>query len=464
MNVDVYKGGAGGDAHDQLAAMRSGAATSAGLVDRALSRIGEGDGQLRAFAVVLADRAHADAARADELRADGKDLPLLGVPVAVKADLAVAGVRHYLRPDGAPAAADCPEVAALRAAGAVVLGHSAMSEAALWATTTSRLHGATANPLDGALSSGGSSGGSAAAVAAGWAAAAVGTDMGGSVRIPAACCGLVGLKPQHGRRPAGPADGRWHGLREPGPITTSVRDCALLHWVLGGPLPSSPDRPRHAPDQLRVGVVGGPGDASGAAPAAAALLASLGHDVVPVPPPAARLPLLAAAPRYLRAAAEEVAELGPAAVLERRTVQAAAAGRLVPRYAAGLSARASAAAARHVRRLFRDVDVLLTPALGAPVPALAAWSSSGALRAGWGQLGLAEHTALWNVTGQPALVMPIRSAAPAGSSLPPPSVQLVGRPWGETAVLALAAALEQIDRARGPVASVPSPTPTKERP
>ncbi len=431
------------DAHDVLAALRAGTTTSARLVDEALRAIAEQDGALRAFAVVLADSARQAAAASDAARADGRDLPLLGLPVAVKADLAIAGVRHYLSPSSLPARGDCPEVAALRAAGAVVVGHTAMSEAALWATTTSRLHGVTGNPHHPALSPGGSSGGSAAAVAAGWVAAAVGTDMGGSVRIPAACCGLVGLKPQRGRRPIYSADRRWHGLREPGPIARSARDCALLHWVLGGPLPALTQPAQPGP--LRIGVVLGPGDPAGAVRDAASALAALGHDVDQEPgatAPLGRAAVLAAVPRYLRAAADEVAALSPDAVLERRTVQAARAGRLVPRVAASASARASGLFERRVRRLFDHVDVLLSPALGSAVPAVGQWSSSSAASAGLGQRQLAEHTAIWNVTGHPALVMPIRSAAPARRDLPPPAIQLVGRPWAEPTLLALAAALE----------------------
>lgn len=461
--MGVYEAGLAGDMHDQLVALSAGTATSVGLVDHALAAITDGDAQLRAFAVVLADAARADAVRADAARAAGLELPLLGIPVAVKADLAVAGVRPYLQPDGEPAAADCPEVAALRAAGAVVLGHTSMSEAALWATTASRLHGATRNPHHARLSPGGSSGGSAAAVAAGWASGAVGTDMGGSVRIPAACCGLVGLKPQRGRRPADPADRRWHGLREPGPIARTVRDCALLHWVLGGPPPPQPGQvPAHR-TRLRVGVLpSGERAAGGAVSTAAALLNSLGHDVFEVAP-LSSAPVLAAGPRYLRAAADEVGMLGPAAVLERRTTQAAHLGRLVPRFVTALSVRTAGLLESRVRRLFKDVDVLLTPALGGPVPPLAAWSTSSAIHAGLAQRRLAGHTALWNVTGHPALVMPLPAATARAASRPPPSIQLVGRPWTESTLLSLAAALEELAEARSPVAaSAPTRLPQEQ--
>lgn len=266
--------------------------------------------------------------------------------------------------------------------------------------------------------------------------------MGGSVRIPAACCGLVGFKPQRGRRPRGAADHRWSGLREPGPLTHTVRDTVLLNTVLGGPRPAPP------PVGLRVGLVLGPDDGRGAVATAAELLQTLGHTCT-VLSPLPVLPVAVALPRYLRGAADEVALLGPDALLERRTAQAARAGRLVPP-AAVTAARWAAPAAEHqVRWVFRDVDVVLTPVLALPVPTLATGSDRSALAAGLEQSRLARHTALWNVTGHPALALPLHSTAAAHPGQPPPAIQLVGRPWQDATVLALGLALEQLLAARG---------------
>src|SRR5699024_7132934 len=129
----------------------------------------------------------------------------------------------------APAREDAEVVRRLRAAGAVIVGKTNMPELALWGHfTSSKTYGVTRNPLDPALSPGGSSGGAAAAVASGMVAAAVGSDGGGSIRLPAAMCGLFGLKPQRGRVPLGADEGHWHGLTHFGPIARSVEDGALL--------------------------------------------------------------------------------------------------------------------------------------------------------------------------------------------------------------------------------------------
>jgi Amidase len=181
--------------------VREGAASSAELVEAALARTEALDGRLGAFVTVLADRARADAAARDLQRRRGEPLgPLHGVPVAVKDLVDIAGT---VTGAGSPklagnlATRDAEVVARLRAAGAVVVGKTRTHEFAYGVLTPG-----TVNPWDGTRIAGGSSGGSAAAVAAGLVPAAVGTDTAGSVRIPAACCGVVGFKPTLGRVPA----------------------------------------------------------------------------------------------------------------------------------------------------------------------------------------------------------------------------------------------------------------------
>src|SRR5919198_4441426 len=220
----------------QAEQLRDGSLSARRLTEIYLERIDRLDPALRAYRTVRREAALAEADAADVRLRAGDNAPLLGVPVAVKDNMNVAGelATHGTGLVREPAREDCEAVRRLRAAGAVILGLTAMPELALWGhDTSSPTWGATRNPHDPRRSPGGSSGGSAAAVGAGLAAAALGTDGGGSIRIPAACCGLVGLKPQRDRLPLAPADGHWLGLTQLGPIARTVEDAALLADVLG---------------------------------------------------------------------------------------------------------------------------------------------------------------------------------------------------------------------------------------
>ncbi len=217
--------------------VRSGRRSAVDVTHEYAARIGTLDPELNAFASVRRAGALADAAAVDADPRRG-ELPLAGVPVAIKDNMSVVGepARH-----GSAATADRPAVdddllvARLRAAGAVVVGTTRMPELAAWAFTSSTLSGPTRNPLDTSLDPGGSSGGAAVAVASGMAAAAVGTDGGGSIRVPAAACGLVGLKPTRGLVPLpGGEDEHWFGMSVAGPITRTVEDAAAMLAVLAG--------------------------------------------------------------------------------------------------------------------------------------------------------------------------------------------------------------------------------------
>ncbi len=230
-----------------IAAMVHDGRTSAVRVAMAhVARIAERDGELGAFQAHDPDRVLAEAEAVDA-RADRFALPLAGVPVAVKDNVDVAG--YATRYGSAatstePARRDDELVRRLRSAGAVVVGKTRMPELAIWGFTHSRL-GCTRNPLDPPRP-GGSSGGSATAVAAGMAALALGTDGGGSIRIPAAYCGLVGLKPGRGVLPLpGGADEHWCGLSVAGPLARTAADAELMFDVLaGGSARSDTDRRR----------------------------------------------------------------------------------------------------------------------------------------------------------------------------------------------------------------------------
>ena len=187
----------------------------AAVIRAHLARIDEADPQLHAFQEVRRDGALADAAALAQ-RPDLGGLPLAGVPVAIKDNTDVAGLptrQGSAATPAGPAASDDELVRRLRAAGAIPIGKTQQPELAVWPVTEPEAYPATRNPWDLSRTPGGSTGGGAAAVAAGMAALALGSDGGGSIRVPAACCGLVGVKPAPGRVPvAGGASEHWYGL------------------------------------------------------------------------------------------------------------------------------------------------------------------------------------------------------------------------------------------------------------
>src|SRR3954462_1534643 len=264
---------------------RPGDTSATQVVADHLEQIAISDPSLNAFRVVRGGEAIAEAERVDE-QDDLANLPLAGVPVAVKANPAVPGLPTW---HGAAAARcgvaenDHEVVRRLRGAGAVVVGVTRMPEMGLWAVTDGP-DGPTRNPWSLDRTPGGSSGGAAAAVAAGLVPIAQGNDGLGSIRIPAACCGLVGLKPGRGVVPCDLGVDNWFGLTEQGVLTTTVADAALGFSVLAGRQPARLVEPR----RLRVGVslrspVAGarPDEPNRSAVATASkLLVGAGHDTV----------------------------------------------------------------------------------------------------------------------------------------------------------------------------------------
>ena len=244
----------------------AGEVSARAVAEAFIARIAALDPAINSFITVLGDRALDQAARLDAARGTGTPAGLLaGVPIAVKDLVDVAGVPST--GGGHPRFArtpreDAPLVARIRAAGGIIVGKTNLHEFAYGVTNVNRHHGATRNPwaLDGIP--GGSSGGSAAAVAAGLCAAAVGTDTGGSIRIPAALCGVVGLKPTLGAVPLEGVFPLGWSLDHAGPITRGVADAALLYAVMAGlPGPAAeggtPGR-RAAPDCGPLAGVRGP--------------------------------------------------------------------------------------------------------------------------------------------------------------------------------------------------------------
>ena len=219
-----------------------------------LERIERIDSRIRAYLTVSREEALAQAEAADEKLARGEDLPLLGVPLSVKDNICTRGIRttcasrileNFVPPY------DATVVERLKEAGAVILGKTNLDEFAMGSSTENSAFFPTHNPWDPERVPGGSSGGSAAAVAAGLSAASLGSDTGGSIRQPAAFCGVVGLKPTYGRVSRYGLVAFASSLDQIGPLTRTVPDAALLLRVIGGPDPrDSTSYPEPQPDYL----------------------------------------------------------------------------------------------------------------------------------------------------------------------------------------------------------------------
>lgn len=220
------------------AAIRERRVSPVEVVDAVLARIAQLNPRLNAYCTVTAEAARAEAVAAEAAVVAGRPLGALhGVPVSIKDLVTTQGVRttwgSRIHEHVVPAE-DAPAVARLKAAGAIVLGKTNTPEYGWTAETDNRIFGPTRNPWDPGRSAGGSSGGAGAAVAAGMGPLAVGTDGGGSIRIPAAFCGIFGLKPSFGRVPVYPPSAA-ESLSHVGPMTRTVRDAALMLRVMAGP-------------------------------------------------------------------------------------------------------------------------------------------------------------------------------------------------------------------------------------
>lgn len=237
--------------------LRARAVTSAEIVDGCLARIDAGNQATNAFILVMAEEARRQAREADRELAAGRDRgPLHGVPLSIKDLMDVRGTETTAASRACPrhvAADDAPCVANLRAAGAVFVGKTNLHEYALGTTSGDSAFGAVRNPLDTTRSPGGSSGGSAVSVAAGMALATVGTDTGGSIRIPAACCGIVGLKPSIGEVSTEDVIPLSSTFDHVGPLAASVSDAWTVFRVLAGEL-TPQQQPAGAPSAIRLAV------------------------------------------------------------------------------------------------------------------------------------------------------------------------------------------------------------------
>ena len=450
----------------ELAALvRGGTLSARELVDASLTRIDALQPALNAFV----DVDHEGARAAADAIGPGDPRPFAGVPIAIKNNRAVAGLRltigSALFGDFRPQY-DHNTVARLRAAGFVVVGTTALPEWGILPTSEAVRFGPTRNPWDLERTPGGSSGGSAAAVAAGMVPIAHANDGGGSTRIPAACCGLVGLKPQRGRISMAPEVGEQF-LVQDGVLSRTVAETAALLDILAGPVvgdaswaapPAEPFATAAArtPGRLRIGLTtqsplpDAPVDPACARAAhdAGALLESLGHEVVEVDAPWTQPEILrlfttlfgpavcsTIAFGALLAGREPVAEdMEPLSWWMWETC------RQIDSVAAVMATLQLQGLARGIVRWSVAYDAILTPALAeAPVALGTIDSTAPDAQAAFARSGrFTPFTALSNVTGQPAIALPLFQRA-GGLPL---AVQLIGRPAEEGALLALAAQLE----------------------
>lgn len=431
--------------------LRNRMVSSRDLTIATLAAIEREDARLNAVVELLADEAFDASTEADARIARGEEAPLLGVPVAIKNDVDVAGrvTGRGSRAVTRRASVDGPLVGALLAAGAVPVATTRLPELAIYGFTESAAHGVTRNPHVLERTSGGSSGGSAALVAAGAVGVATASDGAGSIRIPAACCGLVGFKTSHGLLPG---SGGWHGLSTQGCVTPTVRDTAVYLDAVGTGAPQAfTDAAEAAPPRLRVGVstsaaaTGRPEALHRGTKAAldhvAGLLGDAGHTLEQVEVPYG-LDARAFTVRYLAGIAESAGQVDDPALLEERTRQIVRLGRL---FGASAVSRARRAGDRFGASVLErlGVDVLLTPVMSGPAFPVGRFAGKGGVRTLLGMNAFYPYTAQWNHAGLPAVSMPVGRSRRRELPL---AVQLVAGRGQDRLLMSLASQVELLLR------------------
>ncbi|MEO9096121.1 MAG: amidase family protein, partial [Microbacteriaceae bacterium] len=361
--------------------------------------------------------------------------------------------------DVGPASADSAAVRRLREAGAIIIGKTHLSEFGAYPVSESATWGITRNPWDLYRTTGGSSGGSAAAVAAGMVPGATGSDSGGSVRIPAACCGLVGLKGQRGRistKESPERAYRFHGLNHIGPLARSVLDAALLHDAMTGPEPDDeipsppPGQPLMeailaAPRRLRIAMSFRPvvpvqvsDEVRRPVWETAELLRSLGHEVIERDPVYPVIAIPAVLAMFMNGFKHEIAQLPNPELLERRMQAEARTSRLVPDWLARRAVAAEPRLTERAQRAIADFDILMTPVLAIPPVRVGYFEGYGPTRAMLRMLKFIPFTFPQCYSGQPAISVPTG----IGADGVPEAVHLVARANDEATLISLAAQIE----------------------
>ena len=444
----------------QAEMVRAGEVSPVELVRLSLDRIARLDPELNSFRKVFAEKATLEAEQAEARVKAGEERPLLGVPIAIKDEVDVIGEVKSNGTDAftEPASADCEMVRRLREAGAIILGLTLLPEMAICGFSESATYGVTRNPWNPQRTPGGSSGGSGAAVAAGLVPIASAGDGAGSIRIPAASCGLFGLKPSRGRVSLAPELEGWGGLAVEGCLSRSVLDTALwLDIVSGGSqepeAPPPPERPyveaaQQAPGKLRVAystlaprAIAPPTvseDAKRPVADAAELLRNLGHAVEQRDPDWGGVGNNITA-RFLGGVAETVEAVPHPERLESRTRGFGRLGSILPRslYERARTEGRAADQAR-INAIFDTYDVLVTPVMGGTALPVRRWEGKGALHTVLGMSRFYPYCVPWNHLGNPAMAVPSGFSAEGM----PLSVQIIGRPGDEATLLSLAGQIE----------------------
>jgi amidase len=447
---------------NQLYQLAAGTVTSDELVRRSLDAIDASQPTLNAFRVVLRKQALADAAEADRKRAAGEDLSLLGIPIAVKDDVDVAGVPTRYGADGniPEARQDAEVVRRLRAAGAVIVGKTNTCELGQWPFTSGPAFGHTRNPWSREHTPGGSSGGSAAAVAAGLVAAAIGSDGAGSVRIPAAWTHLVGIKPQRGRISTWPLPEAFNGITVNGVLARTVTDAALVLDAASGNVPGD----LHQPPPVRVSdfVAQAPGplkiamstkfpytffraklhpEIRAAMETVAGQLEQLGHTIVADDPDYNLRMSWNFLSRSTSGLLDWVDRLGSDVTLDKRTVANTRTGWMLSQNTLRKARAREAESQRRIGWIFNLVDVVLAPTTAQPPPRVNDFDHRGGLSTDRAMIRRCPVTWPWNLLGWPSI------SVPAGFTYGglPIGVQLMGPANSEPLLISLAAELEALN-------------------
>lgn len=449
---------------DQVRSLAVGETTSTALVGAAIERAIATQPTLNAFKLIFEEEAMAAAAEADRMLAAGERRPLLGVPLAIKDDMDIAGhpTAFGCPGDFQPRSEDGELARRLKAAGAIIIGKTNTPELGQWSVTAGPAFGVTRNPWNLAHTPGGSSGGSSAAVAAGVIPAAIGSDGAGSVRIPASWTNLVGIKPTRGRVSSWPDYEAFNGIAVIGPLARTVGDAAVLLDAITGNHESerhqldAPDRPfaesaLTTPRKLRIALSfkipfsGVPAKLDpavrGRVERLAGVLENLGHTVVPTEPHYS-FPGLNFLPRSTNGVARWADRAPDRSLLDHRTNELSRTGNLLGGPILKAARSYEGILRRRIGKTFRDFDVILMPTTASPpfeadaINGLSAWATDKLI------VGGCPYAWTWNALGWPGVNVP---AGFVGDGLPV-GAQLLGQAGSEPLLISLAAQLEQHER------------------